>query len=88
MKKDKTGREDEVPAVTKEDIMERAPSAYEAVVAIAKEARRLNAVPGVYLGQGEKPVHKAVRNFVDGKVEYEIEGRAPDKVKKKGRKSK
>ena len=58
----------------KEEILERAQSAYEAVVAIAKEARRLNAAPGIYLKGEEKPIPRAVRNFVDGKVGYEIEG--------------
>lgn len=84
MKKRKAGGQEDKPAVSKEDIMARAPSAYEAVVAIAKEARRLNAVPGVYLDQGEKPIPKAVENFVDGKVEYEIEDDSP--VDKRGRK--
>jgi DNA-directed RNA polymerase subunit K/omega len=58
----------------KEEILERAQSAYEAVVAIAKEARRLNAAPGIYLKGEEKPLPRAVRNFVDGKVGYEIDG--------------
>jgi DNA-directed RNA polymerase subunit K/omega len=57
----------------KEEILERAQSAYEAVVAIAKEARRLNAAPGIYLKGEEKPLPRAVRNFVDGKVGYEID---------------
>jgi DNA-directed RNA polymerase subunit K/omega len=85
--KDEAGAKEDPPALRKEDIMKRAPSAYEAVVAIAKEARRLNAVPGVYLEQDEKPIPRAVKNFVDGKVEYEIEGGAGDrKSSKKGRK--
>ena len=90
MKKRKPDEQGDKPAVSKEDIMARAPSAYEAVVAIAKEARRLNAAPGVYLDQGEKPIPKAVENFVDGKVEYEIEEDAPaeQKSSKRGRKSK
>lgn len=66
------GRDDKT--VRKEEILERAQSAYEAVVAIAKEARRLNAVPGVYLKDEERPLPRAVKNFVDGKVEYEVEG--------------
>ncbi len=89
MKKDRAGEGEDKPAVSKEDIMERSESAFEAVVAIAKEARRLNAVPGVYIGEGEKPIPRAVKNFVDGKVDYEIEGDAPGKRKKKrGKKSK
>jgi DNA-directed RNA polymerase subunit K/omega len=64
-------------AVKKEEILDRAQSAYEAVVAIAKEARRLNAASGVYLKGGEKPIPKAVKNFVEGKVEYEVEGGEP-----------
>ena len=58
----------------KEEILQRAQSAYEAVVAIAKEARRLNAAPGIYLKGEEKPLPRAVRNFVEGKVDYEVEG--------------
>ena len=90
MKKRKQDEQEGKPAVSKEDIMARAPSAYEAVVAIAKEARRLNAAPGVYLDQGEKPIPKAVENFVDGRVEYEIEGDAKPKKKggKRGKKKK
>ena len=64
---------EERPVVDKKDILDRARSEYEAVVAIAKEARRLNAAPGVYLEDGEKAIPKAVKNFVDGKVEYEVE---------------
>jgi DNA-directed RNA polymerase subunit K/omega len=62
--------------VKKEEILDRAKSAYEAVVAIAKEARRLNAAPGVYLNSEDKPIPRAVRNFVEGRVEYEIEDEA------------
>jgi DNA-directed RNA polymerase subunit K/omega len=86
------GNETDTTPVKKEDLLDRAQSAYEAVVAIAKEARRLNAVPGVYLEEGEKPVLRAARNFVEGKVEYEVDGgapgggEAPGKAKKKGRK--
>jgi DNA-directed RNA polymerase subunit K/omega len=58
--------------VKKEDILDKAQSAYEAVVAIAKEARRLNAAPGVYLKGDERPLPRAVRNFVNGKVDYEV----------------
>ena len=83
MDKDRAGDKKDAPAVNKEDIMERSASEFEAVVAIAKEARRLNAVPGVYLDQDEKPIPRAVKNFVDGKVEYEIEGGAKVKKEKK-----
>lgn len=80
--------EQEQPVVDKKDILDRAQSEYEAVVAIAKEARRLNAAPGVYLDEGEKAIPKAVKNFVDGKVDYEIEqddsgGRKPRKRSRK-----
>jgi DNA-directed RNA polymerase subunit K/omega len=85
---DRAGDKKDKPAVSKEDIMERSASEFEAVVAIAKEARRLNAVPGVYLDQDEKPIPRAVKNFVDGKVEYEIEGGAKMKKEKKGKKAK
>lgn len=61
----------------KEEILERAQSAYEAVVAIAKEARRLNAAPGIYLKGDEKPLPRAVQNFVNGKVDYEVDGGGP-----------
>jgi DNA-directed RNA polymerase subunit K/omega len=88
--KEQTGKEEGDLIVKKEEILERAHSAYEAVVAIAKEARRLNAAPGVYLNQGEKPIPKAVRNFVDGRVEYEVEGNATTERKppKKGKRKK
>jgi DNA-directed RNA polymerase subunit K/omega len=62
----------------KEEILERAQSAYEAVVAIAKEARRLNAAPGIYLKGDEKPLPRAVQNFVNGKVDYEVDGDVAD----------
>ena len=62
----------------KEESLDRAQSAYEAIVAIAKEARRLNAVPGIYLKDDEKPIPRAVRNFVDGKIDYEVEGEEPE----------
>ena len=61
----------------KGEIIERAENAYEAVVAIAKEARRLNAAPGIYLKGDEKPLPRAVRNFVGGNVDYEVEGDGP-----------
>ena len=89
MNSDKPGARTDKPAVSKEDIMGRSASEFEAVVAIAKEARRLNAVPGVYLDQNEKAIPRAVKNFVDGRVEYEIEGGAKGKKKRKrARKSK
>jgi hypothetical protein len=67
--------EREVPeAVKKEEILDRTASEYEAIVAIAKEARRLNAVPGVFLKKGETALPKAVENFVGGRVDYEVEG--------------
>jgi DNA-directed RNA polymerase subunit K/omega len=83
---DKPGEKKEKPAVSKEDILKRSTSEFEAVVAIAKEARRLNAVPGIYLDRDEKPVPRAVENFVDGRVEYEIESDAGGKKRKKGKK--
>ena len=67
---------DETP-IKKEEILDKVHSAYEAVVAIAREARRLNAAPGVYLKVGEKPIPRAVRNFVEGKVEYGLEENGP-----------
>lgn len=60
--------------VTREDVLTRSASEYEALIAIAKEARRLNAVPGVHLKGDEKAIPKAVENFVAGKVDYEIDG--------------
>jgi len=60
--------------ITREDVLKRSVSEYEALVAIAKEARRLNAVPGMHLKEGEKAIPKAVEHFVAGKVEYEVEG--------------
>ena len=89
MKRSKTKDEAERPKVSKEDILERAPSAYEAIVAIAKEARRLNTAPEVFLDQGEKAIPKAVENFVEGRVEYEFEGDSAGKKQRgKSRKSK
>lgn len=60
--------------ITREDVLKRSLSEYEALVAIAMEARRLNAVPGMHLKDGETAIPKAVEHFVDGKVEYEVEG--------------
>jgi DNA-directed RNA polymerase subunit K/omega len=90
LKEAEAPKEDAKPTVNKEEILTRAPSAYEAVVAIAKEARRLNAAPGIYLNEGETAIPRAVKNFVDGKVEYEIEGdgRTRKKTRKRQRKSK
>lgn len=62
------------PDVRKEEILDRTRNEYEAIVAIAKEARRLNAVPGVFLEKGEGAIPRAVENFVDGKVDYVVEG--------------
>jgi DNA-directed RNA polymerase subunit K/omega len=72
------GNDIDETSIKREDVLDRAKSAYEAVVAIAKEARRLNAVPGVYLKGGEKPIPRAVRNFMDGRVEYEVDESATD----------
>lgn len=73
--KRKRNVEPEVSAVVKkEEILDRTTSEYEAIVAIAKEARRLNAVPGVYLEKDETAIPKAVENFVGGKVDYLVEG--------------
>jgi DNA-directed RNA polymerase subunit K/omega len=60
--------------VRKEEILDRTSNEYEAIVAIAKEARRLNCAPGIYLDKGESAIPKAVENFIDGKVEYTVEG--------------
>ena len=60
--------------VTREDVLRRSASEYEALIAIAKEARRLNAVPGVHLKGDEKAIPKAVENFVSGRVDYEVDG--------------
>jgi DNA-directed RNA polymerase subunit K/omega len=67
------GKAESEPGVSKEEILKRAPSAYEAVVAMAKEARRLNAAPEVFLRDGGRALPRAVRNFVGGKVEYSVE---------------
>jgi DNA-directed RNA polymerase subunit K/omega len=75
----------DVTQVKKEEILKRARSAYEAVVALAKEARRLNAAPGVYLKGGEKPIPRAVKNFMEGKVEYQVEGESRDSGKSSGK---
>jgi hypothetical protein len=83
--------------ITREDVVKQSVSEYEALVAIAKEARRLNAVPGMHLKDGETAIPKAVEHFVAGKVEYEIDGvpasetppkKAAPKPRKRGRKAK
>jgi DNA-directed RNA polymerase subunit K/omega len=86
---DKTADPEGKPAIDKDEILQRTPSAYEAIVAIAREARRLNSAPEVFLEEGEKPIPRAVRNFVDGRVEYETEDeRKPGKSSsRKGRDS-
>ena len=78
----------EQPVIDREQLLKQASSLYEAVVAISKEARRLNAVPGVFLSEGEKPVPKAVENFVEGRVEYEVEGVQPKPKSKQKRRRK
>jgi DNA-directed RNA polymerase subunit K/omega len=90
LKKQKSQDDEETPRVRKEEILDQAPSEYEAVVAIAKEARRLNAAPEAYLEEGEKAIPRAVKNFVDGKVEYEIDedGSSGKKPRKRSRKRK
>jgi hypothetical protein len=60
--------------VTREDVHTRSTSEYEALIAIAKEARRLNAVPGLHLKAEENAIPKAVENFLGGRVEYEVDG--------------
>ena len=60
--------------VSKEEILDHTTNEYEAIVAIAKEARRLNAVPGVFLEKDERAIPRAFENFVGGKVEYIVEG--------------
>lgn len=65
-------REDIVDGM-KEDILDHTTNEYEAIVAIAKEARRLNAVPGVHLEKDERAIPRAFENFVGGKVEYVVE---------------
>lgn len=60
--------------VRKEEILGRTSNEYEAIVAIAKEARRLNCAPGVFLDKDEGAIPKAVENFVGGKVGYTVEG--------------
>jgi len=62
--------------VTEEEILDQTSNQYEAIVAMAKEARRLNAVPGVFLGKEERAIPRAVENFVGGRVEYVVEGEA------------
>lgn len=69
------GVEREVSAVVKkEEILDRTTNEYEAIVAIAREARRLNSVPGVFLEKDETAIPKAVENFVGGRVDYVVGG--------------
>jgi hypothetical protein len=85
--KRKRNVEPEVSAVVrKEEILDRTTSEYEAIVAIAKEARRLNAVPGVYLEKDETAIPKAVENFVGGRVDYVVDGVEGRKQAKKAKK--
>ena len=74
MKRARGADSDDSSEVKKEEILDRTTNEYEAIVAIAKEARRLNAVPGVFLEKDERAIPKAVENFVGGRVEYIVEG--------------
>ncbi len=81
----RTPEENEEIVIKKEDVLRRVDNEYEAIVVIAKEARRLNSAPGLFLEEGEKAVDKAAMNFVEGKIDYVVEEEAP---KKRSRSSK
>ena len=74
MKRARGAETEDTVDVRKEEILGRTSNEYEAIVAIAKEARRLNAAPGVFLEKDENAIPRAVENFVGGKVEYVVEG--------------
>jgi DNA-directed RNA polymerase subunit K/omega len=91
VKKGQADRDEGKGTANREDILSRAESEYEAIVAIAKEARRLNSAPDMFLEKEEKAIPRAVKNFVEGKVEYQIEGESqppPSKPGKRRRKKK
>lgn len=60
--------------ITIEQLLKRTSNLYEAVLAMSKEARRVNLFSQAW-GQEEKPVTRALINFAGGKVEYFIEGK-------------
>ncbi len=74
MKRARGAETEDAVDVRKEEALGQMSNEYEAIIAMAKEARRLNAAPGVFLEKGEKVIPRAVENFVGGKVEYVIEG--------------
>lgn len=55
----------------REEIISRTGNRYEAIVAIAIEARRLNSVPGVFLEKGEGAIPRAFENFACGTARIE-----------------
>jgi DNA-directed RNA polymerase subunit K/omega len=88
LKRARGGDREDTGDVSKEEILDRTTNEYEAIVAIAKEARRLNAVPGVFLEKDERAIPRAYENFVGGKVDYVVEGEeceacAPESGRKK-----
>ncbi len=89
MKRARGAETEDTVDVSKEEILGRTSNEYEAIVAIAKEARRLNAAPGVFLEKDENAIPRAVENFVGGKVEYVVEGgECEDCAGESGRKKK
>lgn len=58
--------------LTTEQLLKRTDNLYEAIVAISKEARRVNLISQTG-GKEEKPVTKALINFAEGKVGYVLE---------------
>ena len=88
MKRVRGVERDDSGDIRKEEILDQTSNEYEAIVAIAKEARRLNSVPGVFLEKDERAIPRAFENFVGGKVEYVVDGetcreRAPESGRKR-----
>jgi len=68
-----SGKKSEHSCVTAEQLLKKTSNLYEAIVAISKEARRVNLISQTWGGE-EKPVTRALINFAEGKVEYIVEG--------------
>lgn len=67
-----SGDKQQTSRVTTEQLLKRTNNLYEAIVAISKEARRVNLISQTW-GEEEKPVTKALINFAEGKVDYVLE---------------
>ncbi len=87
-----SSKKSEHSCVTTDQLLKRTSNLYEAIVAISKEARRVNLISKTWGGE-EKPVTRALINFAEGKVEYIVEGKrekpeVSKTPKKRGKKGK